>query len=162
MSLAIVGVYFVALLLYATWFGIAMFMFIAPCYDKLAGPTFIEWFQKIDPYMKIRAPQLTVAQIVVTFLLLILLHDRSAAPEFQLTGVALVLTVVAMVVAVRGNVPLNCQMDQWSASSLPDHWEEIRDQWLLYHRLRGIAEVAGFVTLLVATLLYVSSEGFTV
>jgi hypothetical protein len=49
-SLTIVGTYFVALLLYATWFGIAMLTFIAPCYDKLSGPTFIEWFQKIDPY----------------------------------------------------------------------------------------------------------------
>lgn len=156
MNLAIVGAYCIALLLYATWFRIAMFLFIAPCYDKLSGPTFIEWFQKIDPYMKIRAPQLMMSQLVVTLLLLILLHDRSAAPEFWLTGVAFVLTVVAMVIAVRGNVPLNRQMDHWSASSPPDQWEEIRDQWLHYQRLRGIAEIAGFVMLLVATLLQVS------
>ena len=156
MSLAIVGAYFVALLLYATWFGIAMFTFIAPCYDKLSGPTFIEWFQKIDPYMKIRARQLILSQLLVTLLLLSLLHDRSASLEFWLTGIALVMTAVSMGIAVRGNVPLNRQMDHWSPSNPPDQWEEIRERWLHYQRLRGIAEVAGFVTLLVAALLYSS------
>jgi hypothetical protein len=89
MSLAITTAYVVALLLYATWFGVAIYMFLAPCYSQLSGPAFIEWFQKIDPYMKVRARQLIVAQLVLTLLILGLMHDRWATLGFWLTVVAL-------------------------------------------------------------------------
>jgi uncharacterized membrane protein len=156
MNLVITVAYVVALLFYATWFGIAAYMLIAPCYDKLSGPTFIEWFQKIDPYMKVRAPQMMLAQLAVTLVLLLLMHDRSASPEFWLTALALVTTAATMGIAIRGNVPLNRQMDHWSHSHPPDGWEQTRDRWLGYHHLRSIAEIAGFVALLVSALLYSS------
>jgi hypothetical protein len=74
----------------------------------------------------------------------------------------LVTTVAAMLIAVRGNVTINRLMDHWSPAAPPAGWEQVRARWLAYHRLRGIAEIAGFIALLVAALLYVStSEGFS-
>jgi hypothetical protein len=153
--LATTIVYALALLLYATWFGIAVYMVIAPCYDKLSPPTFIEWFQKIDPYMRVRARQLLLGQLFVTLLLLGLAFDLSS-PAFWLTAIALMTTIVSMMVAVRGNVPINRQMDKWSPSAPPADWEHVRDRWLRYHGQRGFAEGAGFLAMLVATLLHAS------
>ena len=154
MHLATTIVYALALLLYATWFGIAVYMVIAPCYDKLSASTFIEWFQKIDPYMKVRARQLLLGQLLLTLLLLGLTLDRLPSLAFWLTAVALLATTVAMVIAVRGNVPINRQMDKWATTTPPADWEQVRDRWLRYHSQRGFAESAGFLAMLVATLLH--------
>jgi hypothetical protein len=88
-------VYALALSLYAIWFGIAAYLVIAPCYDKLSAPTFIEWFQKIDPYMKVRARQLSVGQLLLTISLIGLTLDRSSSLAFWLTVAALVSSTVA-------------------------------------------------------------------
>jgi hypothetical protein len=157
MHIATTIVYALTLVLYATWFGIAVYMVIAPCYDELSAPTFIEWFQKIDPYMRVRARQLLLAQLLLTLMLLGLTLDRSSSPAFWLTAVALMTTIVAMVIAIRGNVPINLQMEKWSPSAPPADWQQVRERWLRYHRQRGLAETAGFVAMLVATLLHASS-----
>jgi hypothetical protein len=157
MHIAVTATYAVALLLYAVWFGIAIYLLIAPCYDKLSGQAFIEWFQKIDPYMKVRAPQLSFAQLGVTVLLLILMRERWSSLAFGLVAFGLLTTVIATAIAVRGNVPLNRQMDRWSPTQPPDGWERIRDQWLGFHRQRGLAEIAGFVALLVSAFLHLGA-----
>jgi len=45
-----------ALLPAAFFFGVAVYMVMAPCCDKLSGRSFTEFFQTVDPYMKVRAP----------------------------------------------------------------------------------------------------------
>jgi hypothetical protein len=79
MSVVILALYGFALLPYAAFFGIAVYLFLAPCYDKLSGRTFLEFFQKIDPYMRVRAPLLSLAQVGLTVPLLGLLPDHAPA-----------------------------------------------------------------------------------
>lgn len=153
MSTLITALYGLALLPYAAFFGIAVYLLIAPCYDKLSGQAFIEFFQRIDPYMKVRAPFLNLGQVALTVLLLGLLHDRWATAPFGLTAAALLAGLISAVIAVRGNVPLNRQMSRWSPDDPPAGWERVRDRWLRYHSLRGAAEIAGFVLLLTAALI---------
>jgi uncharacterized membrane protein len=150
--------YGLALLPYAAFFGIAVYLFIAPCYTKLSGRSFIEFFQKIDPFMKVRAPLLALAQIALTLLLLaFLVHPWRGLP-FCLTLGALLSAVISMTIAIKGNAPLNRKMDRWSPADPPPSWEQVRDQWLRLHALRGVMGVAGFVLLLAATLSDISER----
>jgi hypothetical protein len=146
----ITALYGAALLAFAVYFGIAVFMLIAPSYDKLSGRGFVEYFQKTDPYMRGRAPLISLAQVATTLPLLGLTCDRWAALPFWLTLLALATALVAAAVAVQGNVPLNRQMERWSPAEPPPGWEQVRDRWLRYHHLRGAASIAGFVLLLAA------------
>ena len=47
--IVITSLYFLTLLPFAAFFGIAVYMAIAPVYDKLSAVAFIEFFQKPDP-----------------------------------------------------------------------------------------------------------------
>jgi hypothetical protein len=154
MSDVIMALYGLALLPSAVFFGIAVYLFIAPAYDKLSGRAFVEFFHKVDPYMKVRAPRLGLARFALLLLLLGLTGRQWAGVPFWLTAAAWLLGVVSMVIAVRGNVPLGRQMDHWSPDAPPPGWETVRDRWLRYHDLRGAAEAASFVLLLAAALLY--------
>jgi hypothetical protein len=142
MSDLITALYGLALLPAAVLFGIAVYLFIAPAYDK------------VDPSMQVRAPRLSLARFALLLLLLGLTGRQWAGIPFWLTAAAWLLGVVSMVIAVRGNVPLNRQMDHWSPDDPPLGWETVRDRWLPYQDLRGAAEAASFVLLLSAALLY--------
>lgn len=148
MSTLLPLLYALALLPAAAFFGIAAYLFLAPCYDKLSGRAFVEWFQAVDPYMKVRARQLTLAQVALTLPVL----GFTAGVPFWLTLLALLLTVAAAAVAVLGNVPLNRQMARWDPADPPDGWERVRDRWLRYHDYRGVAQTAAFGLLLAAAL----------
>lgn len=141
-----------ALLPYAAFFGIAAYLFLAPCYDKLSGRAFVEFFQAIDPYMKVRARRLSLLRLALTLPLLGLLYHQWAALPFWLTLPALLAAVASAGIAVRGNVPLNQMKDRWSPLDPPAGWEQVRDRWLRYHHLRGAADMAAFALLLAAAL----------
>jgi hypothetical protein len=153
MSEFIPALYGLALLPYAAFFGIAVYLALAPCYDKLSGRAFIEFFQKIDRYMKARAPLLGLAQVALTLPLLGLLAAHGAGLPFGLTLAALVMALAGMVIAVKGNVPLNREMGRWSPAAPPPGWEQVRARWLRLHSLRGAAGAAGFALLLAAALI---------
>jgi hypothetical protein len=149
----ITTLYGVALLPFAVYFGTAVFLLLAPSYDKLSGRGFVEYFQKADPYIRVRAPLVSLAQVATTLPLLGLTCDRWASLPFLLTLLALAMALVASVIAVKGNVPRNRRMERWSPAEPPAGWEQVRDRWLRYHHLRGAASIAGFVLLLAAALM---------
>ena len=152
MAVVITLLYGAALLPYAACFGIAVFLLLAPSHDKLSGPSFTEVFQQTDAYMRVRAPLLSAAQVALTLPLLALTWDRRDLP-FWMTLLALGLALVAALVAVKGNAPLNRRMRRWSPPQPPPDWERVRDRWLRLHGLRGAAGIAGFALLLGAALI---------
>jgi ribosomal protein S10 len=146
----IIALFQLTLLPYATFFGIAVYLFIAPCYDKMSAQTFIEFFQTVDPYMKVWAKRLLLMQIALTILLLVLMHNQWTSLSSWLTLLGLMISVTSMEIAIKGNVPLNRQMDRWSPLNPPLDWERVRDRWLYYHHLRGVV-VASFIARILST-----------
>ena len=53
--------------------------------------------------------------------------------------------LVVLIVTVRGEVPLNQQIQTWVPGAAPAKRAEIRDRWLANHLIRTIAGLFGFV-----------------
>ena len=68
---------------------------------------------------------------------------------FYLTLAALACFAAALVVTMTTEVPIVKQIESWTASTLPDNWEHLRDKWVSFHLVRVISAIAG-LTLLVA------------
>ena len=139
-----------ALLPAAFFFGVGVYLFLAPCYGRLSGRAFVEWFQAIDPYMKARAPWVWWMQAGFTAGLLPL----TSGWVFALTAGSLGFAVVQLVIALTGNLPLDRQMEHWNPDALPAGWERVRDEWLRSHARRGMASAGAFVLLLAAALVH--------
>jgi hypothetical protein len=58
---------------------------------------------------------------------------------------ATVFMLVVLIVTVRGEVPLNKQIQTWVPGVAPANWADIRDRWLANHLIRSIAGFFGFV-----------------
>jgi uncharacterized membrane protein len=59
---------------------------------------------------------------------------------------ATVFMLVVLIVTIRGEVPLNKQIQTWVPGAAPTNWADIRDRWLANHFIRTIAGLFGFVS----------------
>jgi len=102
---------------YALFFGIGAYFVIAPCYGELSSRTFVEFFQRIDRYMKVRAKSLMLLRLVGSVILLGLLRLHIASEALWLMTLATACGLLSTVIAARGNVPINRVMAGWDANA---------------------------------------------
>ena len=62
-----------------------------------------------------------------------------------LFAIAAVCTVVEIIATIVLNVPINNQVQGWTAGSAPANWTTLRDAWLRNHWWRSTIGAAGFV-----------------
>ncbi len=115
---------------------------------NVSAGAFIEQRKAIDlviaPWLKIIYP----LSIVVSVAVLMLLGQPIGSSSFVLSLVALVLILADMVIAIRGDVPINREIQSWSVAAHPAHWADLRDQWFAYMRWRQLCSITGLLCLL--------------
>ncbi len=103
--------------------------------------------QNLTTLMAILMPASLLSILPVLFL------SYSERPStFYLDVMALCLFIFGLLVTVIAVVPVTIEIDMWTASSLPDNWEQLRDRWKKFHVLRMMASSAGFLLLLIAAI----------
>jgi uncharacterized membrane protein len=93
--------------------------------------------------------------IVPTFVAVVLLAlraRRERGPELPLLASALGLILVALVVTLAVNGPINVEQTDWSAHAPPGDWARVRDRWQIAHAVRTVALVLAFGCLSTAAL----------
>lgn len=93
------------------------------------------------------------AAILTTLPVLYLLYRRRSK-AFYPTLAGLVLFVVALLITLLVEVPLDNQFEEWTVTTLPANWQELRDRWEWFHFLRSWVSVFG-LTLLLGGALFV-------
>ena len=71
-----------------------------------------------------------------------------------LNVLGLLLFVVALIVTLQVNVPIDNQLRHWTISTLPSNWQAIRDRWQLYHTVRTFASLGGLALILAGALFF--------
>jgi uncharacterized membrane protein len=92
--------------------------------------------------MSVLMPLSLLSAIVV----LVLLPKRSKVFTLALAG--FILMIVALIVTLAVEVPIDRQIEQWTVATLPSDWKELRDRWEFYHAIRTFVSIGalGFVT----------------
>lgn len=71
---------------------------------------------------------------------------------FLTSIIALVALVAEILLAVKGNIPINDVINTWSADNLPANWELFRTKWFAIFQYRQVASITGFISLLVGAV----------
>ena len=96
---------------------------------------------------------LVPAALLSTLPVLYLLYRRRSN-AFYTTLAGFAFFVIALVITLAVEVPLDMQFQTWTAATLPANWEQLRDRWEWYHVLRSWASVAGLALLLAGALFW--------
>lgn len=127
---------------WGTWLGLSRSMSsLTPETFLTVGHTMIG---NLGTIMAILVPAALLAVAVVLYLLY---RDRSTR-AFYLTLAGFVLFIIALLITLIVEVPIDNHIAAWTATTLPDNWQELRDRWDLFHTIRSWASVFGFALLL--------------
>src|SRR5262249_32256024 len=92
------------------------------------------------------------ATLLSAIILAVLLFRRGQTRSSVFTVSAFVLLVVAMIITLTVNVPIDRQIQSWTTTTLPADWSTIRDRWELYHGLRTFVSLVALAALFAGTL----------
>ena len=123
---------------WGTWFSLSRTM------DQLSGETFVavghQMIQNLGVPMAILLPLALLSALVT---LILLRHDRTAAFWWLAAGFALM--AAALVITLAVEVPIDNQIETWTAATLPADWRSIQTRWELWHTIRTFASIAAVV-----------------
>ena len=132
------AVQFVTLMLFSlvtgvfwgTWFSLSRSM------ADITASTFLEvghfMIANLGGPMSVLMP----AALLSALVLCVLLFRGRQLRASLFAGAALVLMVVALVITLVVNVPIDRQIQSWTQAALAPDWQGIRDRWEFYHGLR--------------------------
>lgn len=143
-------VLFLNLLLYAFVISQSFFYILALSYaSKSMQPgTYIESRKLLD--WKLRRTLTTVyyLTLVTSIALVAFTIVNPSGALFICSLVALAALIMDIALALKGNIPLNNEINGWTTQSYPENWKEIRERWFRFYNTRQAANIIGFITLL--------------
>jgi len=132
---------------WGTWLGLSRSM------TSLSTGTFLEVAHAMIGNLGVIMAILMPAAILSTLPVLYLL-SRRRPKAFYATLAGLMLFVVALLITLLVEVPLDLQFQQWTAATLPANWQQLRDRWEFWHVVRSWVSVIGLALMLGGALLW--------
>ena len=108
---------------------------------KLLDRNFLKKFKPVVYSALLLGLALVVAALVQSSL--VLLAGSIVAFAGLLIDVALTL---------KGDMPINRFINSWTLETFPANWVEYRSKWLYWFSWRQVANISGFITLLIAAV----------
>ena len=129
---------------WGTWFSLSRSM------NAITAPTLLEvghtMIANLGGPMAVLMPATLVSAVPV----LLMLYRRGRRRSFYLLLAGTALLVVALIITLRVNVPIDGAIARWTVDTLPSDWTAIRNRWEVYHAARTFISLAGFGSALAA------------
>jgi hypothetical protein len=119
---------------------------------KLNVNAYIEIRKLLDANMRANFKYPVYLSLLSNLLLLVLTIQNPGSIIFITTAIALVALVTDTLITVKGNMPVNDIINSWSMDNHPANWSEYRAKWLLLFQYRQLANITGFVSLLIGAV----------
>jgi uncharacterized membrane protein len=74
------------------------------------------------------------------------------SPRFYLSVTACLLIVIALLVTLLVEVPIDNQIRTWTAETVPTDWTTLRARWQVFHTARTFVSLASLGSLILAVL----------
>ena len=138
---------------WGTWFSLSRTM------SRLSAETFLavghEMIRNLGVPMAILLPVALLSALVT--LALLWRAGRGSAFWWLLAG--FLLMVAALVITLAVEVPIDNQIETWTAATLPADWRSIRARWELFHTIRTFLSIAAVVAVTVSGVVTVRPAG---
>lgn len=132
---------------WGTWLGLSRSL------SLLSAEAFLEVGHAMIGNLGIIMAILMPAAMLTTLPVLYLLHRRRPK-RFYTTLMGFMFFVMALLITLLVEVPLDFQFQQWTAATLPANWQQLRDRWELFHFLRSWFAVIGLALLIAGALFW--------
>lgn len=145
---------FITMMLYAAVVSQSLFymMAMSRVLKSMQPATYIESRQLLDKSLQVSLRTVYYLALAASFALMCFCVVNPTGLLFICSVIAWLALVVDVVLSMKGNVPVNRAINSWSAQQYPDNWQQFRARWFAIYRVRQVAQIAGFVSLLTGIL----------
>jgi hypothetical protein len=142
---------FINLLMYAFVISQSFFYILAMSgtMKKMQAATYIETRNLLTERLKAPLQIVYYITFATSLLLTAFCVVNPSGWMFICSVISLVALVADMLIAVKGNIPLNTYINTWTTGSYPSNWEVYRSKWFSLYHTRQAINITGFVSLLV-------------
>ena len=119
---------------------------------KLGADTYTELRKLIDISMRRNFTWVVYAALLFTLVLVIVTIKNPGSLQFIMAVIAFVALLVDTLLTLKGNLPVNDIINSWSPDKYPANWSDYRTKWFHIFQYRQIANITGFVCLLIGAL----------
>ena len=119
---------------------------------NLTAESFIEVRKLIDEGMRSRFTYVVYTALVLSLLLVIATIKTPGSLLFITSVIAFIALCIDTLLTVKGNMPINAIINGWTADNLPANWTEYRAKWFRFLEYRQVANITGFLSLLVGAV----------
>jgi hypothetical protein len=116
------------------------------------GHVYTEIRKRLDTYMRSNFTYVVYAALFSNLTLLILTFRNPGSLLFLMAAIAFMALLADTWLTLKRSLPINDRINTWSADSTPSDWEEYRFKWLRIFRYRQVANLTGFLALLVGAV----------
>ncbi len=136
LTVLVVGVF------WGTWFSLSRSI------ASISPAAFLEIGRTMIGNLAVPMRVLIPAELLAMVVLMILLYRKNERSALYLTAGSFVLAVVALLMTLVVNVPIDNEIKGWTVAAMPAGWYRLRDTWETYHLLRTFVSLGSFALLL--------------
>lgn len=119
---------------------------------NLEANSYIELRKLIDVNMNRNFKYVMYIAFLANLLCVISNFKNVGSLLFITSTIALVAIIADILIAVKGNIPINNIIDTWSFDDYPADWRDYRTKWLSFFQLRQVANITGFISLCIGAV----------
>jgi len=140
---------FFTLLLYAAVVSQSIFYLLAmgPASRNMNATTYIESRKLLDDRLSKTLGRTYLLTLLVSIALTGICITNPSGLLFTISVISLTALIADILLAIKGNRPLNEIINNWTVSNYPEDWYRYRSKWFAFYRARQIANLTGFTVL---------------
>jgi len=135
----------VAGVFWGTWFSLSRTMY------ELSAATFLTIGKEIMKNVAVTMSIIMPASILCLLILLISSWKTKTVYFYSILA-SLVLFVIALIITVGIEVPIDDKIRIWTVATIPSNWMSIRDRWESYHTIRTFVSLASVAFFMIAIM----------
>jgi uncharacterized membrane protein len=135
----------VAGVFWGTWFSLSRTM------HELPAEMFLTIGKEIMKNVALTMSIIMPASILCLLILLIR-SWKTKTIYFYCILAALILFVIALIITVGIEVPIDNKIKTWTVATIPSDWQSTRDRWELYHTIRTFVSLAVVTFFMIALM----------
>jgi hypothetical protein len=131
------------------------FMYILALKDvqlKLEFNTYTEIRKLIDLSMRANFKYAIYAALLGNLLLVMSNIKNPSSLIFITSTISLIALIADIFLTLKGSLPTNDIINTWSSDNYPKNWSEVRMQWFNIFQYRQIANITGWISLLIGAV----------
>ena len=120
--------------------------------ESMGAASYIELRKLLDRNFLKKFKPVVYSALVLGLVLVVAALVQSSLVLLAGSIVAFAGLLIDVVLILKGDMPINRIINSWTLETFPANWVEYRSKWLYWFSWRQVANISGFIALLIAAI----------